>query len=174
MPNEIDRFIDVWEREAQKTTLLLGTLPRDKYDFRPDAGGRSLGELAWHLAEGDAYITHGIERGQFDFGTKPPGIERPKQVEALAPGFERLHKDAVDRVRKLKPEDLDRQLPFFAMGTMSVRDLLWELVLMHGIHHRGQLVLMCRLAGGCPTGVFGPTREEMAAMQAAAKAGAAS
>jgi uncharacterized damage-inducible protein DinB len=35
------------------------------------------------------------------------------------------------------------------------------MVLLHGIHHRGQLVLMCRLAGGKPTGVFGPTREEM-------------
>ncbi len=51
---------------------------------------------------------------------------------------------------------------------MTVRDLLWNLVLMHNIHHRGQLVLMCRLAGGTPIGVFGPTREQMAAMKAGA------
>lgn len=166
--DELSRFVSVWEQETAKTVSLLKCLPRDQYDFRPDAGGRSLGELAWHLAESDAYITHGIERGQFDFGTKPAGIERPRQVEALAPAFERIHVDAVERVKKLKTEDLDRPLTFFSMGAMPIRDLLWNLVLMHNIHHRGQLVLMCRLAGGTPTGVFGPTREQMAAAKAAA------
>lgn len=165
--DELTRFLNVWEQESQKTISLLKCLPRDRYDFRPDAGGRSLGELAWHLAEGDAYITHGIERGQFDFGVKPAGIERPRKVEELAPGFERLHRDAVERVKKLKPEDLDRTIEFFALGPLAIRDLLWSLVLMHNIHHRGQLVLMCRLAGGTPVGVFGPTREQMPARPAA-------
>ena len=168
--DEIARFINVWEQESGKTVRLLKSLPRDGYDFRPDAGGRSLGELAWHLAEGDAYITHGIDRGQFDFGVKPAGIERPRTVEELAPAFERVHRDAIERVKKLKPEDLDRTLSFFGLGPLPIRDLLWSLVLMHNIHHRGQLVLMCRLAGGTPPGVFGPTREEMAAMKATAAA----
>jgi uncharacterized damage-inducible protein DinB len=159
--DELTRFLNVWEHETAKTVSLLKCLPRDQYDFRPDAGGRSLGELAWHLAESDAYITHGIERGQFDFGVKPAGIERPRKVEELAPSFERIHRDAVERVKKLKPEDLDRPLSFFSLGEMPIRDLLWNLVVMHNIHHRGQLVLMCRLAGGTPTGVFGPTREQM-------------
>jgi uncharacterized damage-inducible protein DinB len=159
--HELAHFIDVWEQESRKTVSLLHALPRDRYDFRPDPEGRSLGELAWHLAEGDAYITHGIERGQFDPGVRPPGIERPRQVEALAAGFERVHRDAVARVGKLTPEDLDRSVPFFTLGPMKIRDMLWNMVLLHGIHHRGQLVLMCRLAGGRPTGVFGPTREEM-------------
>ena len=166
--DELTRFLNVWEQETQKTIALLKCLPRDQYDFRPDAGGRSLGELAWHLAESDAYITHGIERGLFDFGEKPAGIERPRKVEELAPAFERIHRDAVERVKKLKPEDLDRRLSFFALGEMPIRDLLWNLVVMHNIHHRGQLVLMCRLAGGTPVGVFGPTREQMAAAKAAA------
>jgi uncharacterized damage-inducible protein DinB len=166
--DEITRFINVWNQEAQKTTALLRTLPPTQYDFRPDAGGRSLGELAWHLAEGDAYITHSIERGAFEPGVRPPGIERPKVVEELAPGFERVHTDAVARVRKLTPEDLDRSIPFATMGPMTIRDMLWTMVLLHGIHHRGQLVLMCRLAGGRPTGLFGPTREEMPVRSTAA------
>ena len=159
--DELTNFIDVWEHEAQKTIGLLRALPRDQYDFRPDPDGRSLGELAWHLAEGDAYITHGIERGQFDPGVKPPNIERPRQVEQLAPGYERIHGEAVERVRKLKASDLDRAIPFFTMGPMPIRDMLWNMVLLHGVHHRGQLSLLCRLAGGRPTGLFGPTREEM-------------
>ena len=159
--NELDRFLEVWEREAATTAKLLRSLPLDKYDFRPDPEGRSLGELAWHLSEGDAYMTLGIERGAFEFNVKPSGIERPHTVEELAPGYERVHRDAVARVRALKPEDLDRTITFFALGPLPIREILWNMVLLHNIHHRGQLTLMCRLAGGRPIGVYGPTREDL-------------
>ena len=167
--NELDTFLSVWAREAESTLKLLRALPPDQYDFRPDAGGRSLGELAWHLAEGDAYMSVGIEQGRFTMDAKPPNIERPRTIEALAPGYERVHREAVSRIKKLKPEDLDRTIPFFA-GPMSIREILWGMIMFHGIHHRGQLTLMCRLAGGLAPGLYGPNREEMAAMKAQAGA----
>src|SRR5438128_3554335 len=122
--NELDTFLASWDREAANTVKLLRALPATQYDFRPDAGGRSLGELAWHLAEGDAYMSYGIEQGGFSMNAQPPNIERPRTVEALAPGYERIHREAVERVRKLKPEDLERSIPFFA-GPTSIRDILW-------------------------------------------------
>jgi uncharacterized damage-inducible protein DinB len=167
--NELDMFLNTWERETEGTLKLLKALPSGQYDFRPDAGGRSLGELAWHLAEGDAYMSFGIENGKFDMAAKPPNIERPRTVEGLAPGFERIHNDAVARIRRLKPEDLDRQLPFFGQN-VAIRDILWGMILAHGTHHRGQLSLMCRLAGGQTPGLYGPNREETAAMRAGAAA----
>jgi uncharacterized damage-inducible protein DinB len=165
--SELEMFLSTWDREAESTAKLLRALPSTEYDFRPDAGGRSLGELAWHLAEGDAYMTYGIEKGTFNMDSKPPNIERPREVEGLAPGYERIHQEAVARVRKLKPEDLDRSIQFFT-GPMSIRDILWSAVLFHNIHHRGQLALMCRLAGGQAPGMYGPNREETAAMRATA------
>ena len=167
--NELERFLSSWDREADSTVKLLRALPASKYDYRPDAGGRSLGELAWHLAEGDAYMSFGIETGRFGTDMRPPNIERPRKVEELAPGYERVHREAVARIRKLKPEDLDREIQFF-MGPMTIRDILWNALLAHGIHHRGQLALMCRLAGGTCPGLYGPNREEMAAMRANAPA----
>ena len=165
--NELEMFLAAWDREAESTLKLLRALPVTQYDFRPDAGGRSLGELAWHLAEGDAYMSYGIDTGSFTMSAKPPNIERPRTVEALAPGYERIHQEAVARIRKLKPEDLDRSLSFF-VGSMSIRDILWSAIISHGIHHRGQLSVMCRLAGGQAPGLYGPNREEMAAMRAGA------
>jgi uncharacterized damage-inducible protein DinB len=163
--NELEMFLSTWDREAQSTAKLLRALPSTQYDFRPDAGGRSLGELAWHLAEGDAYMSLGIERGRFGMDVKPPNIDRPRAVDALAPGYERIHGEAVARIRKLKPEDLDRSVEFFG-GPMPIRDILWTMIIFHGIHHRGQLALMCRLAGGQAPGLYGPNREESAAMRA--------
>jgi uncharacterized damage-inducible protein DinB len=168
--NELEMFLNAWDREAESTLKLLRALPAAQYDFRPDAGGRSLGELAWHLAEGDAYMSYGIEQGKFAMEVKPPNIERPRTVEALASGYERIHREAVERIRTLKPEDLYRSIPFFTGSPMQIRDILWSAIIQHGIHHRGQLSLMCRLAGGQAPGLYGPNREEMAAMRAGASA----
>jgi uncharacterized damage-inducible protein DinB len=166
--NELERFFGVWEYETQGTLKLLRALPRDKYDFKPDATGRSLGELAWHLAEGDAYISQGIQTGLFFSGAKPDHIDRPRTIEALAPGFEVVHRDAVARLKTLKVEDFDRSVNFFN-NPMPIRDVAWSFLINHAVHHRGQLSLMCRLAGGQPPGLYGPNREEMAAMQAGNK-----
>jgi uncharacterized damage-inducible protein DinB len=165
MSKELQTFLDTWDEETKKTVAMLQSLPTDKYDFRPDAGGRSLGELGWHLAEAEAYMTYGIERGAFEMGAKPPGMERPKKVEELAPGFERVHADAVHRVRKLTPADLDREIMFFTGSPVTIRQILWTMLLNHEIHHRGQLSLMCRLAGGSAPAPYGPNREEMAKMR---------
>jgi uncharacterized damage-inducible protein DinB len=167
--NELERFLITWDREAANTVKLMRALPASQYDFRPDAGGRSLGELAWHLAEGDAYMSQGIELGEFGMTTKPAHIERPRTVEGLAPGFERVHHDAVARIRRLTQADLDRELPFFGRQ-VPIREILWDMIISHHVHHRGQLALMCRLAGGQTPGMYGPNREEMAAIRAGATA----
>ena len=166
MINELEMFLTTWDHEAQNTVQVLRALPPAQYEFRPDPDGRSLGELAWHLAEIDAFVSHGIDAGQFAPDSRPPNIERPRSVEALAHGYEQVHLDAVSRIEKLTLEDLDRSITFFA-GPRSIRSLLWDAILAHGIHHRGQLALMCRLAGGAVPGLYGPNREETAARRAA-------
>ncbi|HVP14239.1 MAG TPA: DinB family protein [Terriglobales bacterium] len=163
--DELRHFTDLWDQEARKTVELLESLPTDQYDFRPWKDGRSLGELAWHLCEVEAYPTYGIQVGSLAVDQKPPGITRPREVEALAPGYARVHGDALIRVRRLKPEDLGRELAWFDGTPTRVGEVLWSGVLLHLMHHRGQLVTLARLAGGKPPGLFGPTREQTIAMQ---------
>jgi uncharacterized damage-inducible protein DinB len=150
--------------EAQLTTKLMEALPANQYDFRPDPGGRTLGEMAWHLSEIEGYISYGIVDGAVTFQEAPPNMQRPREVRLLAPGYRRVHDDAVARLAKLTEADLDREMPF-ADRRMTIRDLLWGAILMHLVHHRGQLSLMCRMAGGTSPGIYGPNREEMVAMR---------
>jgi len=166
--NELNTFLAIWDIEAKKTGALLKALPQGKYDFRPDAGGRSLGELAWHLAEGDAYMSMGVAEGGFSMGMKPPGIERPREIAALAPGYERVHAEAVARIKPLSLEQLSRKIPFLMGKELSGGEILWNGVLYHHIHHRGQLSILSRMAGGVVPGMYGPNREETDAMKAAA------
>ncbi|MEO7986990.1 MAG: DinB family protein [Gemmatimonadales bacterium] len=169
--NELDRFRTAWETEAEGTIGLLEALPADQYDFRPDAGGRSLGEMAWHLAEIEGYISYGISKGAVTFQEAPPNLQRPREVRLLAPGYRRVHEEAVARLTGLTAADLEREIAF-ADRRLPIRQILWGTILFHLIHHRGQLSLLCRLAGGTPPGIYGPNREEMAAVRerAAAKA----
>ena len=98
-------------------------------------------------------------------------MKRPREVKQLAPGFRQVHKDAVARLANLKESDLDREIPF-ADRRFTIRDIIWGAMLAHLTHHRGQLSLMVRLAGGTPPPIYGPNREEMVTMrerQAAAK-----
>jgi len=75
-------------------------------------------------------MSYGIEHGNFSMSVRPPKIERPRTIEALAPGYELVHREAVARIRKLKAEDLDRQVPFF-VGSLPIRDILWKIGRAH-------------------------------------------
>jgi uncharacterized damage-inducible protein DinB len=162
--NELERFRKVWDLEAQLTIRLLEALPPTQYDFRPDPEYRSLGEMAWHLSEIEGNTSYGISKGAVTFQEAPPNIQRPREIRLLAPGYRRVHEEAVARLADMTDAQLDGEMPFVDRR-MAVRDMLWGAILMHLIHHRGQLSLMCRLGGGTPPGIYGPNREEMAAMR---------
>src|SRR5258708_23503142 len=129
MRTELQDFSKQWERETESTCAIRRALPSNQYDYRPDPGGRSLGELAWHLAEVDAYVSTGIERGEFRFDVKPPHMDRPKTIEALAPAFRVVHDDAVARVARLEAADIDREIRYADGELWSIRDLLWRKLL---------------------------------------------
>lgn len=162
----IESFLKTWEYESSLTAKLLKTVPKDQLDFRPDPAGRSMGELAWHLAETEAIMSTIAARQDFD-APPPPGLERPRTADEIASGYERVHREAVERVSGISPESLDRTFPFVLAQTISVRNVLWIPLLHHLIHHRGQLMMLIRMAHGTPSRIYGPTREDEAAMRVA-------
>jgi uncharacterized damage-inducible protein DinB len=162
--NEIDTFRATWDREAQSTIRLLEALPADQYDFRPDPKGRSIGEMAWHLSEIDGCLSFGIAERRFRLEDTLPELVRPREIRLLAPGYRKVHELAMARFQKLGNSQLDDSVTYFDGRPMTIRQVLWEALLHHLIHHRAQLVLLCRMAGGTPPGIYGPNREEMQAL----------
>jgi len=162
----VAQFLARWDREAQRTIQLLEALPEGQYDFRPDPKGRSIGELAWHLSEIDACLSFGVAERRFRLEDEPPGLARPKEIALLAPGYRRIHEQAVERLQGLDDRQLDETVTYFDGRSMTIREILHDALLHHLVHHRGQLTMLCRMAGGTPPGIFGPNREEMAEIRA--------
>jgi uncharacterized damage-inducible protein DinB len=171
--SEIDTFRSTWDREAQNTISLLEALPADKYDFRPDPKGRSIGEMAWHLSEIDGCLAFGVVERRFSLEDTLPELARPREIRLLAPGYRKVHELAMERLQKVSNDQLDESVTFFDGRPMTIRQVLWEGLLHHLIHHRAQLVLLCRMAGGTPPGIYGPNREEMQALMTRMQAGKA-
>src|SRR6185436_7076440 len=129
--------------------------------------GRSIGELAWHLSEIDACLSFGVAERRFRLEDGPPGLSpRPRQVDQLATGYRRVHEEAVARLETLTNAELDDRVTYLDGNAMTVREVLWEALLHHLIYHRGQLALLCRMAGGQTPGLYGPNREVMAEIKA--------
>jgi len=170
---EMDTFRAVWNAEAENTARLLESLPQDQYDFRPDPKGRSIGEMAWHLSEIDACLSYGVATRHFDYADSVPHLEkRPREVGLLGPAYRRVHNASVAVLANVENERLDEPVKFSDGRDMTIRDVLWTELLHHLVHHRGQLAMMCRMAGGSPPGIYGPNREEMQAIMERMKSGA--
>jgi len=155
--SELDDLITLWEREAGLTSNLLRSIPPGQIDFRPDPNGRSLGELAWHLAELEWIFSTMAQQRSLQ-GPPPPA--QPNTAEEIASGYDRIHHESLERVRTLTPEQLGLEFPFVTGEPISVRSILRFPLLHHLIHHRGQLMMMIRLANGVPSRVYGPNRED--------------
>jgi uncharacterized damage-inducible protein DinB len=162
---EIDTFRDAWNAEARDTLRVLDALPSDQYDFRPDPKGRSIGEMAWHLSEIDGCLSFGIAQRRFRLEDEPPIPKRPRETALLASGYRQVHEEAVARLEDLRDDDLEETVDYFDGRRVTLRHVVWDELLHHLIHHRAQLVLLCRMAGGAPPGLYGPNREEMQAIR---------
>ena len=169
---EIDRFREVLDREAEKTLEVIQSIPPSQYGFKVDPKGRSLGQLAWHLSEIEGCISFDVEGGgDFSYEHEVPNMKRPTEVSSLVSGYKRVHDESMARLSKVTNDDLERKVIFADGRPMTLRDVLWNEILHHLIHHRAQMVLMCRQAGGQPPGLYGPNREEMQALMARMQAG---
>ena len=110
----------------------------------------------------DAGIIRVVYCGDVEYSAT---TEMLREVALLAPGYRRIHQEALERIAPLSDADLEREMTYFDGDKLTVHDVLWEKLLHHMIHHRAQLVLLCRMAGGTPPGIYGPNREEMRAIQ---------
>jgi uncharacterized damage-inducible protein DinB len=157
------QFLDVYEEEHARTMRVLRAYPADKAELRPHAMCKTARELAWIFAVERRLGTMGFNNA-FASGMPsggPPAA--PGSWDAVLAAIEQAHKEFADLVRATPDEKLNETVKFFTgpkqLGDVRRMDFLWFLV-HDQIHHRGQLSIYLRMAGGKVPSIYGPSADE--------------
>ncbi|MEJ7849635.1 MAG: DinB family protein [Pyrinomonadaceae bacterium] len=164
MIRKIEDFQKDWAYEAEATGKIINALTDETINQSVSDGGRSVGFLAWHLTQ-----TLGEMLGLVGLKVDAPGFDEEcsASVSEIAVAYERAGKSVSEEVGKNWTDGTLLQEDNMYGETWS-RGLTLLYLMMHQAHHRGQMTVLMRQAGLAVPGVYGPAKEEWAAMGAPA------
>jgi len=152
------RFLETFRRECATTRKVLDAFPADKADFQPHDRSNSAVRLAGTFAL-EGMLALKALRGE-PFGSSPPPF--PTQWADAVRAFDDVRRELEAEVEKASPH-LEGTVKFPTgpkqMGDYSLEDFLW-FMLHDQIHHRGQLSVYVRMAGGKVPSIYGPSADE--------------
>jgi uncharacterized damage-inducible protein DinB len=156
---EKDRFLETWDQEFQRTLRVLREYKPDKLDFKPHETSRSARDLGWIFPSIERVITE-LAEGDLRMMSPPPA---PSTWQEILTAYENDHRRAVEKVKRMSDEDLNRTTPFPTgkdkRADIRRGELLW-MFLMDKIHHRGQFSVYSRMVGAKVPAIYGPSGDE--------------
>lgn len=164
MLRKIEDFQKDWTYEAESTGKILNALTDESLSQKVTPEGRNLGFLAWHLTQtlGEMLALVGLR-----IDTPAMDQECPTSAAEIAAAYEKAGKSVGDEVGKNWTDDMLLQSDNM-YGETWQRGLTLFYLIAHQAHHRGQMTVLMRQAGLAVPGVYGPAKEEWAAMGAPA------
>ena len=156
---EKDSYLATFDREYETTLRLLKSYPADKLEIQPVDTLPKARNLIWMLV-----ISQNVVQALLGPELKPMSPpEPPNTLAELIAAFELAHKESMAKVSAIAPSEFNTtiNMPVGPKQLADVRrgDALW-MMLYDTIHHRGQLTVYTRKAGGIVPSIYGPTREQ--------------
>ncbi len=164
MLRTIEDFQKDWAYEAESTGKILNALTDESLSQKVTPDGRDLGFLGWHLTQ-----TLGEMLGLVGLKVDSPGFDKacPTSAAELAAAYDKAAKSVTDEIGKNWTDATLLQKDNM-YGETWERGLTLFYLIAHQAHHRGQMTVLMRQAGLPVPGVYGPAKEEWAAMGAPA------
>lgn len=156
-------WLDTAEREHDTTLRVLAAYPGDRLDLKPTETNMSAGELAFLFVREQGLLAKALTTG-FDWSQPPRTPPLPATMVEILAALRETHAKVLDLVRGTSAEDLTfRTARFFTgprmMEDVRLIDFMW-MILHDQIHHRGQMTIYSRLAGGSVPSIYGPSHDE--------------
>jgi uncharacterized damage-inducible protein DinB len=154
------RFLDQYRREHEKTRKVLHAFPAAQADFRPHERSSTAKQLAWTFVAECRLLALAI-RGEQVMGKG--FVPAPATWQEVLDGFDTAHEEVVALLSSPDAGAGAGAVHFFVgpkqMGDIPLEDFLW-FMLHDQIHHRGQLSVYLRMAGGKVPAIYGPSADE--------------
>lgn len=150
---ELNNYFD---REIEITCKVLKAVPEDQLHFKAHDKSNSISQLiktfSADLVLAKTFVI-GQEPGDF--------MSQIADFEHIDQGIENLRKhkqDFLDTLETISEEDIATEATAWGQTMPRSSFALW--MLFDHIHHRGQLSVYVRLAGGLVPSIYGPSADE--------------
>ena len=153
-----------WQYESESTQKLLDCLTDASLSHALYPGGRTVGRLAWHIAQSIPEMLHRT-------GLAVSGAGEHDAVPSHAADISAAYRTAAASLsEQLRAQWTDATLRETddMYGEIWPRGMTLDVLIKHQTHHRGQLTVGMRQAGLVIPGMYGPAKEEWTAMGVAA------
>ncbi|MCC6930742.1 MAG: hypothetical protein IT359_17260 [Gemmatimonadaceae bacterium] len=160
MFNTIDSFLASWHHESDDTQRVLDGLTDASLATSAAADGRTIGRLAWHIAQ---TIPEMMSRTGLHLSGVGEHEPVPASAAAIAAGYRAVAASLAEQLRATWT-DATLQQKDMMYGEEWTRAHTLAALVMHQAHHRGQLTILMRIAGLRVPGIYGPAREDWSQM----------
>jgi uncharacterized damage-inducible protein DinB len=141
------------KKEHPTTKAVLAAIPANGGDYKPEPAARTALEIAWHIVASEHRFFGSVTKGFFDV-TPNPKPDSLTTGAAIAKYYDDLLPQVHAALAGLSGEQLAKKMDFRGMFEMPAVAFL-DLGLRHSIHHRGQLSVYLRPAGGKVPAIYG-------------------
>ncbi len=155
MSPQIQGIVHWWNNEHTTSIRVIGAIPEDQTAFSPHEKSMTALELAWHIAFSEAGVVNFIMTGEFNFDSAP---KSPETFQDIIKWKETSHEKVVNQIVEAGEAHLMEVVEFF--GQEMPRMGILNFLLAHEIHHRGQLSVYVREAGGLVPSIYGGSADE--------------
>lgn len=158
--NPKEQFLASWQREFPTTLKVLKAFPADKGKFKPHERSQEANEVAWNFVRAQVAIQQALD-GTFTIPPNFPPV--PEKWSDVVSAYETAEGKVVEKMQKTPDAEFAKTMKFLLgpgqWGDIPRMSFLW-FVFCDTIHHRGQLSVYLRLAGGKVPSIYGPSADE--------------
>jgi uncharacterized damage-inducible protein DinB len=153
-------YLERFASELERTLRVLDAFPPGRDDFKPHERSGTAVRIAHAFVKENGAVIRAA-RGEW---TLQPNVPPPPATVAEArEAYARDARELMEAVREMPESRLDETVQFFTgpgtLGPMRIHDVLWYM-LLDSVHHRGQLSVYVRMAGGKVPSIYGPSADE--------------
>jgi uncharacterized damage-inducible protein DinB len=160
MFSTIADFEATWAEEREATLRIFRLLTDAHFHEKPHDNVRDAATLAGHIAH---TIGEMLSRTGLVIEGYTETVDVPWTVADLLADYERQSTSALQQV-KTQWTDATLAEMVDMYGEQWSKATVLKVLVLHQVHHRGQLTVTMRLLGLPVAGIYGPTHEEWALM----------
>jgi uncharacterized damage-inducible protein DinB len=151
-----ENLLKLFRKEFATTIKVMRAFPEDKLDFTPhersQTAKRIMSTFVFEMYLMESYVFgKNLDKHLFQNYS-------PNDLQTLIADFEKQTATVISQLENLSDDDMNKIVEF--AGKKSPADEFMLMMLSDQIHHRGQMSVYIRLAGGKVPSIYGPSADD--------------